>query len=200
MNPPAANEPSSPKKRRLSAQDWTWEALTAIEEGGIKAVSVEGIAKRLGATKGSFYWHFHNRPELIASALQRWEKNHTEAIVHYVQLRDTPTERLRALFELVLEYSRNDRIEVALLASAHDADIAPVLQRVTRRRIEFVAEQYRDLGLSVTQADHRATVAVSVYLGHVQLAHVSGDLLPIDKDQWESYIADVVAALIPPRS
>lgn len=200
MNSPAPTEPSDHKKRRLTAQDWTWEALTAIEEGGVKAVSVEGLAKRLGATKGSFYWHFRNRPELIAAALQLWEKNHTEAIVSYAQLRPSPAERLRALFELVLEYSRNDRVEVALLASAHDPEIGPTLRRVTRRRIEYVAEQYRDLGLSAEQADHRATVAVSVYLGHVQMAHVSSDLLPINQAQWEIYITDVVDTLVPPSN
>ena len=130
--------------------------------------------------------------------MQLWEEAHTAAIVEYAQLRSTPAERLRALLQLVLDYSRNDRVEVALLASARDPAVAPVLQRVTRRRIEYVAEQYRDMGFPAEQAEHRASIAVSVYLGHVQMAHVSGELLPIVPPRWERYVGEVVDTLIPP--
>ena len=165
----------------------------------MKAVAVEALASRLKATKGSFYWHFRNRAELIEAAMQLWEEAHTAAVVEYAQLQSTPAERLRALLQLVLDYSRNDRVELALLANARDPAVAPVLQRVTRRRIEYVAEQYRDIGFPPEQAEHRASIAVSVYLGHVQMAHVSGELLPIEPAHWERYIAEVVETLLPPR-
>jgi AcrR family transcriptional regulator len=35
-------------------------------------ISVEGIARRLGTTKGSFYGHFTDRIALIAAVLDRW--------------------------------------------------------------------------------------------------------------------------------
>src|SRR4051794_41764716 len=61
-------------KRQLTAEDWTQAALDALARGGVAAVAVEPIAKSLGATKGSFYWHFADRNALLESALDLWER------------------------------------------------------------------------------------------------------------------------------
>ena len=54
-----------PRPGPLTPGDWARAALAAIARGGIAAVAVESIAADLGATKGSFYWHFKNRDALI---------------------------------------------------------------------------------------------------------------------------------------
>ena len=49
----------APRSGRLSADDdWASEALEQIAEQGVASVAVELLARRLGVTKGSFYWHF----------------------------------------------------------------------------------------------------------------------------------------------
>ena len=60
---------------RLSAADWIGAAMEAIVESGVRAVAVEPLAVRLGATKGSFYHHFPNRDALILAALAEWERS-----------------------------------------------------------------------------------------------------------------------------
>jgi AcrR family transcriptional regulator len=55
-------------QKRLTRQDWIDAALEALETGGVPAVAVEPLASRLGVTKGSFYWHFKDRNELLATA------------------------------------------------------------------------------------------------------------------------------------
>ena len=70
--------PSANKKKErstLSAGDWEQQALVLIAEKGIRAVAVEALAKRMGVTKGSFYWHFPNRDALLEQSLLRWEKH-----------------------------------------------------------------------------------------------------------------------------
>ena len=62
---------------RLTAETWTGAALEAIAEGGLAAVTVEGLARRLGATKGSFHRHFNNRDALIEATLAAWEAGET---------------------------------------------------------------------------------------------------------------------------
>ena len=56
--------------KRLSRQDWVDAALRSTAQVGLENVSVEALAKTLNATKGSFYWHFTDRAELV-DAIQR---------------------------------------------------------------------------------------------------------------------------------
>src|SRR5699024_11445314 len=60
------------EKSPLTRADWEQEALALISEKGISALRVEPLARRLGITKGSFYWHFPGRDELLAQSLTRW--------------------------------------------------------------------------------------------------------------------------------
>jgi AcrR family transcriptional regulator len=194
--PPPRQAPTTAS--RLSATDWAQAALTAIGEGGLSAVAVEPLAKRLGATKGSFYWHYPNRQALIDAALQTWESEHTEAVIAAISTHEDPAEQLRALLVLVVDYSRNDTVEVALLASAQNPEVASIIARVTRRRIDYVADLYTRMGDTPSRARRRATLAVSVYLGHTQLAHVSTALVP-DGDEWRLYLDELVDTLTLPN-
>ena len=65
---------------RLSADDWAQAALDLIAEQGVAAVAVEPLARRLGVTKGSFYWHFPSREALLKAALERWEQIELEEV------------------------------------------------------------------------------------------------------------------------
>ena len=84
-----------PRERRLSPDDWARAALGAIARGGVGAVAVETVAAELGATKGSFYWHFKNRDALIQAALDRWEHVGTEAVIGELEREPDPVRRLR---------------------------------------------------------------------------------------------------------
>lgn len=184
-------------RQRFSADDWAQAALSAIGEGGLAAVAVEPLATRLGTTKGSFYWHFPSRRALIAAALRLWEERHTEAVIAELETEPDPAERLRALFRLVIGLSREDRIEVALLATAEDPLVAPVIQRATERRVSYVASLYEMLGLPETEARRRALLAVSVYVGHVQLAHAAPNTLPAEADPWRRHVDQLADAILP---
>ena len=69
----AAMTPKIEAKARLSAADWEQAALETLAENGLAAVAVESLARRLGVTKGSFYWHFPTREALIQATIERWE-------------------------------------------------------------------------------------------------------------------------------
>ena len=60
-------------------------ALLAIAEGGTAAVAVETLAARLGATKGSFYWHFRNREHLLERILDHWMDRATIQITRWAR-------------------------------------------------------------------------------------------------------------------
>ncbi|WP_235921680.1 TetR/AcrR family transcriptional regulator [Lentzea tibetensis] len=143
--------------------------MTSLAEGGVPAVAIEPIAARAGATKGSVYHHFANRDALLQATVERWEREHTEAVIELVEAEETPLGRLRVLFGTVLDRSRKGSIELALHNAADDPVVAPVLKRVSERRIEYLTELFAGLGFPPDVAHRRAVLAYSVYLGQVQM-------------------------------
>ena len=188
-------------RTRLRREDWVEAALEAIAEGGLAAVAVVPLAERLGATKGSFYWHFPSRQALIEAALAAWEQTTTSAVIAEIEaVADDPRQQLRLLFKRVTELAARDRIELALLATADHPTVRPVLDRVTRRRIDFAAELFQRIGFSPADAKRRALLAYSAYLGYAQLVHATPQLLPRTQTARRTYLNDVLAALTSPPS
>jgi AcrR family transcriptional regulator len=160
--------PTRVAKPRLSRQNWIDAALDALAAGGVAAVTMERLAKTLGATRGSFYWHFKNRDELIEAALERWERENTTELIPQAEAIGDPAERLRFLFRRVYERPA-DPIEVALTWAADDPHVAPAVARVTHTRLEFLRRIFTELGLDDDDATDRAWLAYAFYAGHHQL-------------------------------
>ncbi|GAA3074122.1 TetR/AcrR family transcriptional regulator [Pseudonocardia yunnanensis] len=184
-------------RKRLTAADWTTAALDALTEGGVAAVAVEPIAARLGTTKGSFYWHFSNRDALLEAALLRWERVNTEEIIALLDADPDPHSRLRHLMTLALGHPDDrpgDHVMLALQASANHPLVAPVLARVTRRRLDYITELFTASGLPHDQARRRSLLAYTAFLGHAHLATTSPELVPMGADRHD-YVDSVVATL-----
>ncbi|MFD4670385.1 TetR/AcrR family transcriptional regulator [Lentzea sp. NPDC058450] len=154
---------------RRNRDDWTEIALRALAEGGLNAVAIEPLAARAGATKGSVYHHFPNREALLQATVERWEREHTEKVIELVESERMPEDKLRTLFAAVLDRGRKGSVEMALQAAAQHEVIAPVLQRVTEKRVAYLTELFRQLGFRKAQARKRALIAFSLYLGQAQL-------------------------------
>ncbi|OJF14727.1 TetR/AcrR family transcriptional regulator [Couchioplanes caeruleus] len=187
--------------QRLTADDWTAAALEAMAGGGLAAIAVEPLAARLGATKGSFYWHFANRDALIEAAVLRWEREHTDAVIGLVDAEPEPLGRLRLLIGLVLDSTvvpDEGSIELAMLATADHPHVAPVLARVTERRVAYTAGLFAALGWPAEEARRRGLLAVTAYLGYAQLAHVAPGTLPTAEAERRRYVDQVVDLLTAP--
>jgi len=153
---------------RLSAADWEAAALDALAESGLGGVAVEPLARRLGVTKGSFYWHFADREALLKAALSRWEEAHTERVIAAVSDVRDPRERLVRLLGLGLAGGRSDRIHIAL-ANANHPLVRDALARVTHRRLEYLESCYVGLGRPRGEARRSALMAYTVYVGLIHL-------------------------------
>jgi AcrR family transcriptional regulator len=165
-------------------QDWTDAALDALATGGVAAVTMERLAKALGATRGSFYWHFENRDELIDVALEKWEREHTTDLIPRAEAISDPAERLGFLFRQAYERPA-DPIEIALAWAADEPHVAPAVARVTRTRLEFLRRIFTELGLADDEAADRAWLAYGFYVGHHQLGRNAdlGELGPASLDR-----------------
>ncbi len=161
---------------RLSPDDWTRAALAAIAERGTANVSVERLARELGTTKGSFYWHFKDRTALIDAALHRWEVLYTDRIIDRLSAVADPRERFRLLLASAFDDDPGVLIDANLLAAADDPLVGPVLERVARKRLAYVDRIFSELGAA--GGSDRALLAFSAYTGLAQLRRTAPSLAP----------------------
>lgn len=188
---PAKREPRS----RLSAADWEQAALGMLAEGGVAAVVVEVLARRLGVTKGSFYWHFATREALIHAALERWERVDEHEVLAPIEAVADPRERVRELVRQVSHRRPSHAVFAALLKSLDQPLIRPVIERVSERRLAFVTRAFREAGFDANTAANRARLAFSAYVGFIQLAQIGQPRM--SHDEFEAYIRDFIDILIP---
>src|SRR5918998_4441424 len=162
---------AKPRSRiRLSREDWIGAALQALADDGPSGVAVERLAARLGTTKGSFYWHFKDRQELITETLAAWERDETDALIEEMSAIGDPVERLRVGTAMATEYEEEENPDVRLLPSASDPSVGEVIRRVQRKRLDFLAQIFREAGFSPAESRLRARLAYSLALGwHQQL-------------------------------
>lgn len=154
-------------KRTLN--DWTEAALESIADGGVASISVEGLAKELGVTKGSFYWHFTGRDALIAAALELWVSQVEAEVEALAADTDDPIERVRSFVSSVLVDPQQGYVDLALGASAGIEVVSSAVQRVSDARLGLLSKALRQLGMTPAQSERQARMVLASYLGHIQL-------------------------------
>ncbi len=157
----------------LSADDWVDAAAAAFARAGLDAVRIEVLARELGATKGSFYWHFAHRQALVDAVLERWAQQTEDMIAEAETAGGDAAERLTALFAVVARRRGPGAGERALYGQLDLPGVAPVVTRVTERRIGSIAALLEELGHEPVEARARAVVALAAVLGHQQLVHAT---------------------------
>ncbi|MBE9115592.1 TetR/AcrR family transcriptional regulator [Lusitaniella coriacea LEGE 07157] len=157
------------KIAKLGQQDWIDLGLKVLEESGIEAVRVEPLAKLLGVTKGSFYWHFKNREEFLEAILQAWVSQQTDSIIEQVEaMGGDAVTKLLHLFELAIE--DDGRVENAIRAwAAHDSRIAATLNQVDSRRLNYTKNLFLSVGFTPFEAVVRARMVYYSLIGEFTL-------------------------------
>ncbi|NIJ37716.1 AcrR family transcriptional regulator [Sphingopyxis panaciterrae] len=162
-------EESAKKKdsARLGAPDWIEAALDVLSEHGIDRVSVEPIAKRLGVTKGSFYWHFKDRDDFLEAILGHWRRRATLQIIERIERADeSPRERFIRLMRLPFRGSSRSRrgaeIELSIrLWGRSDPRARAALTEVDQLRLSYIRQLLVAAGVSEVDAPARAIQAYS---------------------------------------
>lgn len=189
--------------QRLTREDWIKAALREMGQHGVGGVSVEPLAKSLGATKGSFYWHFRDREELVTEALAHWEQVGTEAVIATLTPLGDPRSRLRQLLEALYipdprategddtdgsaglradAAAKSLDLSISLSGGAGHPAVAELLARVTARRVAYVAEQIEACGVKGDEARRRALLAYTSYLGYSSLGRTSPRSMPAPEE------------------
>jgi len=159
---------------RLGAADWVETGLRILAAGNVDDVRVEVIARELGVTKGSFYWHFKNRQDLLERILDHWTHWATVQITRWARSEgQTARDRLVWLLSLPAR-SRPDRhgadIELAIRNWARqDPLAAETVKIVDAMRAGFFRELLGELDLDADKRAERVAIAQSFMLGEALL-------------------------------
>jgi AcrR family transcriptional regulator len=151
------------------AGDWIDAAAAAFARGGLAAVRVEALARELGVTKGSFYWHFDDRAALLSAVIDRWEQQQTTAMIVESERGATPADRLRRLLAAVTEHLGTSRGELLLYLEAEHEGVRGAVERVTERRLDYVRDLLVELGDDRTTAERKSALALAAATGMRQL-------------------------------
>lgn len=184
----------------MDRRRWAEAALQALAEGGPTSVAVEPVARRLGATKGSFYWHFRNRHELLAAALELYEREATDQVIAELGQVPDAREQLLRIFTQVFALAGGDPVYHSLLAHADDPPIVPTLQRITRRRIEYLTAAMTGAGYGPREAAHRAVLAYTTWLGLAQAERAVGGQLFRNRAARDRYLTFLRMVILAPHA
>lgn len=144
----------------LTPERWIESATDLLDDKGIDSVRVDVLAKILGVTRGSFYWHFRDRDDLLKSVLKAWRDAATDQLIDRFERKTTdPKVLIRELISLPFRgrsAERAARIELAIRAWARrDETARQAVDEVDARRISYVAQCFSALGFSIAEARAR---------------------------------------------
>ncbi|MGA0609853.1 TetR/AcrR family transcriptional regulator [Caldimonas sp. KR1-144] len=160
---------ASPRRRRapseprasLGPDDWISAATALLASKGVDAVRVDVLAKRIGVTRGSFYWHFKDRDDLLSRVLQAWRDGATEQVISRFERQGaTPLELMREVMSLPFRGRsavEAASVELAIRAWArHDEMARQRLDEVDAQRLSYIAQGLTALGFPIAEARLRA--------------------------------------------
>ncbi|MDA5556661.1 TetR/AcrR family transcriptional regulator [Shimia sp. MMG029] len=137
--------------QRLSKQDWLQAGFDALTEAGPAALKAEPLARRLGTTKGSFYWHFDDVPGFHAALLAAWAGDATAVIAAQREEVGTAVQKLRNLAQIAAQDIAHERagLEPAMRAWARDnVNVAAQIAAVDEARMAYITTLLSEIGLT----------------------------------------------------
>jgi AcrR family transcriptional regulator len=149
---------------QLSAKDWLDQGLKALASRGFTALKAEPLAKAMGVSRGSFYWHFADIAAFHAAILARWHEVAAEQIIANVEAAAKDESPLAVLLHRVFGERLALERAVRSWASVDPAARAAV-QAIDRRRLSYVESLFRQSGLSAEVARARAQILYWAFLG-----------------------------------
>jgi AcrR family transcriptional regulator len=176
----------------MSGRDeWIEAAAAALAGGGVEAVRVEAVARQLGVTKGSFYWHFADRPALLDSLLSRWESGALADLAAAAQA-PRPQDRIAVLLRGMARPASGIADAEVFAWARRDRTVAERAWEVERARVVFLKEQLGEMGAPLMDAHRRAEAG---YLAAVAWIERAGRTTWMKSD-FGAFVTDVFRLLL----
>jgi AcrR family transcriptional regulator len=143
-------------------------AARLFEQRGYDATSIQDIADELGVLKGSLYYYFSSKEELLYQILLDWQAASVPELERYSSFEATPPEQVRYMIKGYVKWTIEYRRYVALfereyrsLSPEHQTELVPVrdqFEALLRRLIQ----NGQDQGLFREEVDVKLTT-ISIF-------------------------------------
>jgi AcrR family transcriptional regulator len=158
-------------RQPLGREVWVEAARRALIEEGTAGVEINKLAKRLGVSRGGFYWFFKGRQQLLDELLAHWARTSTVLFEGVLRSSSDGVRQIRALNRLWIDESEYDpRWDGAVRDWARtSAVVVKVVESVDRKRIAIIREMFVSLGYRGRDAQIRARVTYYHQVGYYAL-------------------------------
>ena len=162
----------SKTRNQLDRNDWIEGAIDVLSDQGVAGLRVEVLAKSFGVTKGSFYWHFKDRQDLLDAVVGVWKEGRLRDIEK--QTTASSGKELEQIHHVIDVYSAvRNRKGISIFSSKMGEQIAKEFVTIVDSGLE--AENRGAVGIDDEGSPGRRTVL-------------------IDKGKLVSYLHDRISA------
>ena len=146
---------------RVSKRDWLDKALEVFVHGGIDAVRVNELARKLDVAKSGFYWHFRDRADLLEAMQHYWVDEFSRQLINETHSQDAPVrDRLVSLVEAI-RTRESGKLDLAFASWARkDPSVRKLVDQVRDMRVAFVKGLLSETGLNDAEGMSRAILFV----------------------------------------
>lgn len=156
---------------QLGPDDWIVAALAMLVNEGIDAVQITALARKLGVTRGSFYWHFTGRDDVLEAMLAEWRARNSGVMIDALAESETLEAGILDLFSVWVDHTRFDpKLDQAVRDWARrDEALARSLAAEDDARVAAIAAFFERHGYAPTEAFVRARVIYFTQLSYYAL-------------------------------
>lgn len=159
-------------RTRISEDEWLSAAYQVLTESGVEAVKIMPLAKQLGVSRTSFYWHFKDREELLEAMIRRWEEKNTGNLVARTQAyAENIAEALFNLFDCWIDPELFDaRLDLAIRNWArNDTALQTRLDAADTRRAQAMIQMFLRFGYEEQDALIRSRTMIYTQIGYISM-------------------------------
>jgi AcrR family transcriptional regulator len=150
---------------QLSAKDWLDQGLKTLAENGVNALKAEPLAKAMGVSRGSFYWHFADIGAFRTAILAYWREVSAERVIAGLEAAAPSEDPLLLLLRRT--FSSKPSLEKAVRSWAvFDAEARSAVQAIDRRRMDYIESRLRTAGRAADIAQARAQILYWAFVGY----------------------------------
>ena len=160
-------------RQTLSREAWIAAARKVLEKRGIAEVKIDGLARQLKVTRGSFYFHFSSLEDLHNGLLEQWRRDNCRP---FQDMRDAAEiDGLQFFTAIVHVWVDEDPFSPLLDLAVRDwsrtsKKLAREVAEIDSLRISLLTRAFRALGYSQDESLVRARITYFHQIGYYTLS------------------------------